>query len=145
MSTPGPLGRLAGGTRDDGLTVVSGSPQTRTVPLRDPIPRLLALGPLPSEEGASVEDVSARESLVLGIVEPVTDDEARALVALLGETEDSLYGLKWSLLHAIESSPGWPMWDTLRAAVGPWRDLLMTRLANGGETPPEDESHLGGR
>jgi hypothetical protein len=106
--------------------------------LRDPISQLVALGPLPDEETASVEEVSVREALVLRIPEPVTDDEARVLLPLLGNTEDSLYGLKWSLLHAIESAPGWPMWEALRGASGPWRNLLMTRLANGGEIPPDE-------
>jgi hypothetical protein len=106
--------------------------------IREPIPQLQTLGPFPSEQEASVQEVSALEALVLRIVKPVTDDEARVLLLLLGDTEDSLYGLKWAVLQAIESSPSWPIWDALRQAGGPWRDFLMTRLANAGETAPKE-------
>jgi hypothetical protein len=111
---------------------------TRPVSLRAPIPELRELGPFPPEEEATVEEVAAREALVLRIAEPVTDEEARALLPLLGDTEDSLYGLKWSVLHAIESSPTWPIWDALAQAKGRWRDFLIARLANAGEKAPED-------
>lgn len=66
----------------------------------------------------------------MGIEEPVTDDEAKALCRLFGP--DELYGLSWQIVHLIESAPGWPLAECLQG-TGEWPTLLRIRLANSGE------------
>lgn len=52
---------------------------------------------------------------------------ARALVQLFGP--DDCFGLAWSLLHLIETLPGWPSEDTLKGLHGEWIDRLRERAA----------------
>ena len=95
---------------------------------------LVRLGPFPGELEASVAEVEERELFVRELSGPATDEEALALLTLLGE--DSLFGLAWPLVHMIESAPGWPFWDELSEAPDPWRTRLRQRLLNSGAVPP---------
>lgn len=72
---------------------------------------LVALGPLPSEDDAEQEQLDRYEPLLLAIEDPVTDEEARTLVGLFGP--DSCHGPAWSIMHAVETAPGWPLEDCL--------------------------------
>lgn len=76
--------------------------------IRDEIKELLALGPLPSEETATEEQLRAIDRLLAKTMRPVTDEEARALVTLF-QYDDSLFGLAWTLLHLIETAPNCPV------------------------------------
>jgi hypothetical protein len=44
-----------------------------------------------------------QEELLRSIVSPVTDDEARALITLLGP--DDYFGGAWTVVHLFESAP----------------------------------------
>ena len=79
--------------------------------MRPEVQSLVALGPLPGEQGASAEQLAKHEAALRSIAAPVSDDEARALVPLFGN--DGCFGLAWSLLHLVESSPNWPLADAL--------------------------------
>jgi hypothetical protein len=70
------------------------------------VERLVQIGPLPSSSVATVPILQEREALLAKVKPPITDSEARALVQLFGP--DDCFGLAWSLLHLIETSPGWP-------------------------------------
>jgi len=72
--------------------------------MRAEITQLLAFGILPDETSASSE-LAVREALIHGITPPVTLVEAKALAGILGR--DDCFGLAWSILHLIESAPGW--------------------------------------
>ena len=76
--------------------------------MRPEIARLVQLGPFPPEPEASLEYLREAEDLILSIKKPVTDEEARALISLFGPP-DSCYGLAWSVLHLVETAPGWPI------------------------------------
>ena len=65
-----------------------------------------------------------------------TDEEAEALVELLSRSDDLFYEVAWTILHFIETAPGWPLWAILQNANGEWADILRVRLRNAGLTPP---------
>ena len=65
-----------------------------------------------------------------------TDDEAVALLDLLSRSDDDMFEVNWTILHFIESAPGWSVWPALLATSGWWADLLKKRLKNAGLMPP---------
>jgi hypothetical protein len=56
---------------------------------------------------------------------PITEEEACALVKLFGP--DDCFGLAWTLLHLIETVPGWPVESALVGLEGEWIDRLRER------------------
>jgi len=99
--------------------------------MRPEIQRLIDLGPLPAEAEASLEYLREAESLLRTIRKPVSNEEARALILLFGPS-DSCYGFAWSLLHLIESAPGWPIADCLEKPKNEWVASLRDRAIRGG-------------
>jgi hypothetical protein len=89
------------------------------------IEALLKLGPLPPSIDLDVAQVGRFQTLLTGIHCPVSNDEARALVKLFGV--DDCFGLAWTLLHAIETAPGWPLLDVLGETKNNWIVLLKQR------------------
>jgi len=91
--------------------------------------KLVELGPLPDEEMATVEELKQCEALLHLIERLVTAEEAKALVGLFGP--DGCYGLTWSLLHLIETAPGWLLWECLpQDSENEWIQRLRLRLEN---------------
>jgi hypothetical protein len=86
---------------------------------------LLGLGPLPSSATATVPTVQAFEGLLSKVQTPITDEEACALVKLFGP--DDCFGLAWTLLHLIETAPGWLVEGALNGLEGEWIDRLRER------------------
>lgn len=70
------------------------------------------------------------------LTHPLSPEDIRALMPLLPHQGDTAAGLNWSLLHAIEASPDWPMWDLLGDQSNEWVRIFRLRLANGGFHPP---------
>jgi hypothetical protein len=101
--------------------------------VRPEIQALTELGALPTSTTANPDDVARRQVLVDGIAPPVTDEEARRLVLLLGP--DDYFGLAWTMVHRIESAPGWPLWDVL-VGDGGWREVLRQRAVKSGVSQP---------
>jgi hypothetical protein len=97
--------------------------------MRPEISRLILLGPLPLESEASVEHLKQVEALLLSMSRPVSNDEARALVLLFGQ--DNCFGLAWSMLHLIETAPGWPLTDCLVNLSNEWVVTLRDRAIRG--------------
>jgi hypothetical protein len=89
--------------------------------IRPEVRELVALGALPAEDVAEQQDLEHRERLVRAIT---------ALLAVFGP--DGCYGVAWSLLHLVETAPGWPLEDALRDDRGgnEWILLLRQRVAN---------------
>jgi hypothetical protein len=99
------------------------------MPLAAEVLELQKLGPLPSEDQANVALLRRYEELLRLIQAPVSDEDARALVALFGP--DECYGLAWSLLHLVESAPHWPLADALKDIdANEWIQRLKTRADN---------------
>jgi hypothetical protein len=94
--------------------------------MRPEIKRLQLLGPLPSEDDATVDHLKLIEPLFKAISKPVSDDEARALVSLLGP--DDCFGVAWSFVHLIETAPNWPLRDCLDDMGNGWVAILRERV-----------------
>ena len=86
---------------------------------------LVALGSWPQSEDAELELVDRVERLVLSIVRPVSDEDARELVKLFGP--DDFFGLASTLVHSIETAPGWPLRDALIQTDNQWVEYLRRR------------------
>ena len=88
-------------------------------------------------DGASVETVDWAAGQIALFERPAQDDEAIALLKVLTRSDEtSCFGLNWTILHFIETAPGWPLWDALRNADGQWADRLRVGLRNAGLHPP---------
>jgi hypothetical protein len=95
--------------------------------MQQAISALLVLGPLPSSAAATVPTMQAFEEQLSNVQTPITDEEASALVKLFGP--DDCFGLAWTLLHLIETAPGWPVESALVGLEGEWIDRLRERAA----------------
>ncbi len=91
------------------------------------IEELLEIGRLPASDNADIAKVKKLESALKGIKCPISDDEARALVRLFGP--DDCFGLAWTLLHIIETAPGWPL-DEALIGDNEWIERLRVRSGN---------------
>lgn len=89
------------------------------------ISALLELGSLPSSATASAPKVHAYEEQFAKIKTPITNEEAFALVKLFGP--DDCFGLAWTLLHLLETAPGWPLQVALDSIGGEWKTRLLER------------------
>ena len=93
--------------------------------MRKEVQELLNLGPLPDWETAEEEQLKRYESLLHNVAPPISDAEARSLLRLSGP--DDCYGLAWTLLHLIETAPGWPLHDSLQDVHNPGHERLRLR------------------
>jgi len=98
--------------------------------MRPEVLALAALGPLPAEQGALPARIAKHQAALQQVGPPVSDEEARAMLSLFGE--DDCFGLAWSLLHLIETSPGWPLTDALTNTSNEWVARLRERTVAGG-------------
>jgi hypothetical protein len=97
--------------------------------MRKEVIELEKLGPLPSSDRAAVETVKNYQDLIVSLKKPITDAEARALVKIFGP--DDCFGLAETLLHLVESAPGWPLEDCLKNSDNEWIQRLNLRIENG--------------
>jgi hypothetical protein len=86
--------------------------------IRTEILELEKLGPLPESQTAEDYNLQRQEQLLNQISKPVSDDEARILCRLFGP--DDCYGIAWTLLHLIETAPGWPIRECLKSSENQW-------------------------
>lgn len=96
--------------------------------VRREVAELVSLGPFPASEDVTMEIIQSQESLLNSIARPVTDEEALQLIKLFGP--DDYYGMAWTLVHLIESSPNWPLTDCLTGDSNEWIEHLKKRFAN---------------
>ncbi|MGW3397402.1 hypothetical protein [Streptomyces hydrogenans] len=100
--------------------------------MRPEVQTFVADGPLPDWD-AGEEEIERRVEQLEAIQKPVTEEEARALVACFGP--DDCYGVAWTLLHLIETGPN----PVLTASPGPdaneWHQRLHNRAVNEGLLP----------
>lgn len=94
------------------------------------IDELIELGHLPSDDEAAAdpERYSRWEALLTQLSQPASDAEALLLTRLFPQDESDSYGLAWSLLHLIETAPGWPLQEAIAAAPPYWGGILSDRL-----------------
>jgi len=91
--------------------------------------QLVELGALPTEDDAPARpDVLRRQQQLLEqIVAPVDDARALELLNLFPSDESDAFGLAWTLVHLVESAPGWPIQDAIVQAPPYWGSVLMAR------------------
>jgi len=77
-----------------------------------------------------VAELDAAAKLLDALVHPLSSEDIRALMSVLPASGDTAYGLNWTILHEIESSPDWPLWDVLADTENDWVRTILRRLAN---------------
>jgi hypothetical protein len=98
--------------------------------VRKEVSELKLLGPFPSEEVADVAMLKKYGDLMDALGGKITDDEARLLVNLFGV--DGCFGFSASLIHLIETAPGWPLEDCIYCSENEWIVELRNRSLRGG-------------
>lgn len=95
-------------------------------PIRSEIQQLLSLGRLPSEDDAAVTNLEQYETLLHSVSCPLSLTEAAALVSLFGP--DGCFGLAWTMLHLIETAPGWVDYARQLPDENEWTQNLRERV-----------------
>ncbi len=95
--------------------------------MRDSVLELIRLGRLPDDKDANVPQLQAFESALNAIEQPLSDEEAVGLLSVFPSGESSCFGLAWSLLHLIETAPGWPCSEATHHGVNPWVKSMLER------------------
>lgn len=99
--------------------------------MRKEVQELVRMGPLPDCDTAYEEQLKVYENLLSRVSPPISDEEARSFVRLFGP--DECYGLAWTLLHLIESAPGWPLQDCFKDKSNEWTERLRLRAERGSQ------------
>lgn len=99
------------------------------------ISRMRMLGRLPSDDEAQQDpEILERWSALLARLNtPVSDEQSMALCGMFPSDESDSYGLAWGLLHAIETSPGWPVEAAMEHAPRHWQKIMRDRLTAAGD------------
>ena len=97
--------------------------------MRTSVINLASLGRLPEERSAAVPQLQAFEAALKAIEPPVTDEEAMSLLQALPNTEESCFVLAWSVLHLIETAPGWPIKEAKLQRSNPWVASMLERVS----------------
>ena len=95
--------------------------------MRPQVKQLIALGIMPSEAAADASVVEKYQNILRSLSAPLTDEEACALTNIFGD--DDCFGLSWTLVHLIESSPSWPIAACLTRSDNEWIELLRSRVS----------------
>jgi hypothetical protein len=103
--------------------------------IHESVANLLRLSPKLTDYLAP-HQIQRAEELLRSIPEQLSTDDIRALVSLLPGEGGTAFGLNWTIVHAIEASPDWPLWDALRDPSNEWVRMLLQSLANAGIHPP---------
>ena len=95
--------------------------------MRTSVINFVSLGRLPEEKSASVPQLENFEVALQAIESPVTDEEALTLLQTFPNTEESCFGLAWSVLHLVETAPGWPMTEAGLHRANHWVASMLER------------------
>jgi hypothetical protein len=96
------------------------------------IHRLASLGPLPASSDADANQLADYQQLLESVPPPVSDTEAEVLAGLFPADRDECFGLAWTLVHLVETAPGWPLPRCLQRSDG-WIGYLRQRAVQGGD------------
>ncbi len=93
--------------------------------VRPEVLRLAALGPRPDASGATESALKLRAESIEAIRPPLTREEADALLACFGI--DDCFGIAWTLLHLLETTPGGAVRDAPPPDANEWVRRLWAR------------------
>jgi hypothetical protein len=95
--------------------------------MRETVENFLARGPLPCE-AAPPEQIKRHQDALQAITQPVSLPEANALAQMFGP--DDCFGLAWTLVHLIESAPGWASEGHIPDGTAPGLQHLRRGIEN---------------
>jgi hypothetical protein len=99
--------------------------------MREAVIELVQLGPMPTATIATDPDLVDRYAALLeSIARPLSNEEACALVKIFGP--DDCFGVAWTLLHLIETAPGWPIAECLHDTSNEWVRRLRDSAVRAG-------------
>ncbi|SRR6266404_2964537 len=98
--------------------------------IRPEVKDLVSLGPFRDSSEADDDLMRKQEELLKSIKPPVSDQEAKELVRLFGP--DDYFGGAWTVLHLVESAPGWPITECLTDTSNEWINRLKARATRAG-------------
>ena len=98
--------------------------------IRNEIQQLVKLGKFPASDKVRLEIITEQEKFVRAITPPISDVEAKELIKLFGP--DDYFGAAWTILHLIESAPGWPIEECLTDISNEWVIRLKGRAGLNG-------------
>jgi len=87
--------------------------------MRPEITHLVGKGQLPSS-GSDILAIQQWQQGLEKIKPPLSNEEAAALAGLFPTSDDECYGLAWTLVHLVETAPGWPLQECLQNRDNPW-------------------------
>jgi hypothetical protein len=102
--------------------------------MRGEFEKLVAFGRLPASDELDEETARRYGDAIAALPEAPTADEAVALIDLFPPDDSTAFGLAWSILHKIESSPYWPVWSALDDRNS-WATRLRLRCERAGLFP----------
>lgn len=97
--------------------------------VRPEVLNLVRVGPLPNSK-SSVQTIAEWSDALEKISPPVSDEEAEVMTGLFPKCEDDCFGLAWTLIHLVETSPHWPLQHCLQDSDNPWIVRLCRRFDN---------------
>ena len=103
--------------------------------MQEAVTRLTKLGTQLTDD-LSQEQLDEATALIDQLQPPLSEEEIAALISLLPYDGDTASGLNWTVLHRIEASPEWPIWQLISDPDHEWHSILWARLRNGGFHPP---------
>lgn len=104
--------------------------------MQDVVRQLARLAPTLTDD-LDEERLKTAGELLDQLVQPLAEDDIKALLSLLPSSGDTAHGLNWTILHAVEAAPSWPLWSALTDSDNEWTALLLIRLKNGGYIQPK--------
>jgi hypothetical protein len=104
--------------------------------MQDAVRQLVAVAPT-LNDSLDEGSLKAATDLLDQLVQPLSEDDVRALLSLLPPSGDTAFGLNWTILHRIEAAPSWPIWTALTDTDNEWTAMFLTRLENGGYIQPQ--------
>lgn len=104
--------------------------------MRHEFHELARLGPLPADDALDEQGAQRYETAIRALPASPSAEEAAALLDTLPPDDSTAFGLAWTVLHAIEASPAWPLWDALDDRNW-WVSQLRERCTRAGLAPPK--------
>jgi hypothetical protein len=102
--------------------------------MREEVKKLAQMGPMPAMdiEDSTIDDIlNQYGDLLVSIVPPVSDEEAKELLKLFGP--DDAGEMVWTITHLVETAPSWPIKDYLLSLPESyWIENLKQRAINAG-------------
>jgi hypothetical protein len=103
--------------------------------MQDAVRQLVAIAPT-LDDSLDEDPLKAAADLLDQLLQPLSEDDVRALLSLLPPSGDTAFGLNWTILHRIEAAPSWPIWTALTDTDNEWTAMFLTRLKNDGYIQP---------